>query len=309
MNGKRRPRIGLIGCGAWGRHVLRDLTALGCEVVVVARGEESRKRAAAGGVSAARRSVRELPEVDGIVVVTPTSTHADVITSLLGRGVPIFAEKPLTADPESAARLAEAAPERLFVMDKWRYHPGVERLGEIARSGELGKVVGVRTVRVGWGNPHNDVDCVWVLTPHDLAIGLEILGQLPEPRFAVADRSGGEPTGLRGILGGEPWLDLEISARSPVRSRRVTLLCERGIAVLPEPYAEHVEVYPKTDPEVTDVPQPSLRPLDPELPLLRELRCFVEHLAGGPAPRSSAWEGAASVATIGRLRQLAGLEG
>ena len=42
-----------------------------------------------------------------------------------------------------------------------------------------------------------------------------------------------------------------------------------------------------------------------ELPLLAELRAFVEHLRGGPPPRSSAAEGAAMVSTIAELRALA----
>ncbi|TMK26548.1 MAG: hypothetical protein E6G64_14425 [Actinobacteria bacterium] len=49
------------------------------------------------------------------------------------------------------------------------------------------------------------------------------------------------------------------------------------------------------------------RPISTEFPLLRELRAFVEHLEGGPPPRSSAAEGAAEVAVVERLRQLAGL--
>ena len=48
-------------------------------------------------------------------------------------------------------------------------------------------------------------------------------------------------------------------------------------------------------------------PVSTELPLLRELRAFVEHLRGGPPPRSSAAEGAAVVEAVARLRELAGL--
>jgi predicted dehydrogenase len=144
-----RTRIGLVGCGAWGRHILRDLLALGCEVTVVARSERTRAAAESGNAARVVRSITEVMAVDGVVVATPTSTHAAVIEELLPLGVPIFVEKPLTDDPDAAERLAAVAPDRLFVMDKWRYHPGVELLGEIARNGELGEVVGLRTTRVG----------------------------------------------------------------------------------------------------------------------------------------------------------------
>src|SRR6476646_6231973 len=96
----------------------------------------------------------------------------------------------------SARRLAAAAPDRLFVMDKWRYHPGVAELARIARSGELGPVVGIHSRRVTLGHRYSDVSTVWIHAPHDLAIALELLGSVPEPRHAVAEVVGGEMAGL-----------------------------------------------------------------------------------------------------------------
>jgi hypothetical protein len=48
-------------------------------------------------------------------------------------------------------------------------------------------------------------------------------------------------------------------------------------------------------------------PIGTEMPLLAELRAFLHHLQGGPAPRSSAAEGLSVVETIAALRALAGL--
>ena len=302
----RRTPIGLVGCGNWGKFILRDLVALECEVTVVAPSERSTAAAVDGGAAGVVRAVGELPEVDGIVVATPIPTHAAVVDETLDRGVPIFVEKPLTNDPDDADRLASAAPHLVFVMDKWRYHPGVELLGEIARTRELGRVVGLRTTRVGWGNAH-DVDAVWVLAPHDLAIGLEILGEVPGPRSAVADGLDGYATGLIGMLGEAPWFALELSSRAAARRREVALICEDGVAVLPDGYSDHVQIARVADPADTSPPELELRAISTELPLVRELRAFIEHVRGGPPPRSSASEGATVVRVIAELRALAGL--
>ncbi len=293
-------RIGLVGCGRWGSLILRDLRALGCEVVVVARNDASRAAASEGGATAIVAGTADLPEVDGIVVATPVATHSAVVEEALVRGLPVFVEKPLTNDPEAADRLAAAGDGRLFVMDKWRYHPGVEELGAIARSGELGRVVGLRTTRIGREQPR-DVDGVWVLAPHDLSIAIEVLGELPTPRSAAADSVGGRAFGLFGLLGESPWHVLEVSARADERRREVVLACEEGLAVLPESYADAVRIVR------ADGSDFELRPVSPELPLLRELRAFLNHLDDGPPPRSSAAEGAAIVRTISELRLLAGL--
>jgi len=295
--------VGLVGCGRWGRHILRDLVTLGCDVPVVARSQASVARAREGGAAAIVPDVASLSELDAVVVATPTSTHAAVVGESLELGIPVFCEKPLTDDAEAARGLAEAAPARLFVMDKWRYHPGVLELAAIAREGRLGDVSGLTTTRVGWGSPHDDVDPVWVLAPHDLSIALEVLGELPRPRSAVGQLFDGHVVGLSAHLDGRGgWHAFRVSACSPVRDRRVELHCETGVAVLAGAWDQHVSVFGRSaaEPEEERLETPG------ELPLLAQLRAFVEHVRGGPPPRSSAAEGAAIVATLAELRRLAG---
>ena len=293
--------VGLVGCGGWGRHILRDLVSLGCEVPVVARSPESSTRAKEGGAAAIVADIGSLPRLDGAVVATPTSTHAVVLDELLERAMPVFCEKPLTDDSSAAQRLAGRAPDRLFVMDKWRYHPGVLEIAAIAHERRLGAVAGVKTLRVGWGSSHDDVDPVWVLAPHDLSIGYEIFGELGTPESAVAQWQDDDAVHLSGVMRGAGWWQtLEVSGRAAESRRAVELYCEDGVAVLGGGWDEHVTVY-RDGPEgvVEERIQTS-----GELPLLAELRAFVEHLRGGPPPRSSAAEGAAVVSAIGELRAL-----
>jgi predicted dehydrogenase len=294
-------RVGLAGCGRWGQHVLRDLRALGAEVIVADPDETARARALTAGAGAAVTSAADLPVVDGVVVASPTTSHAAVLDTLLPRGVPLFCEKPLTADAASAARLAAAGAGRLFVMDKWRYHPGVEALRELAASEELGGVVGLRTTRVGWDSLHHDVDAIWILAPHDLSIALEVLGTLPPPITAVAEHAEGRAAGLTALLGRAPWLVLDVSAARPYRRRELRLHCRRGVATLADAYSQHLRI------EHYDRGAVEHRPLDATLPLRRELRVFLDHLAGGPPPKSGAADGAEIVRRLSELRKLAGL--
>ena len=295
--------VGLVGCGRWGSGILRDLRELDCRVAVVARSAESVARAEAGGADRIVDCVESLGDTDGVVVATPVSTHAAVLDEVLELGVPVYVEKPMTADPEAAERLAREAGERLFVMDKWRHHPGIEALRDIALSGELGKAVGVHCVRESWGSPHRDVDSLWVHVPHDLAIGLEVLGELPPARAAVAEVTGGWPSGMTALLGEHPWLAISHSANAPEHRRHTRLCGETGSAWLASGFEDHV-VVARGHPGEAELER---RPTDTEWPLLRELRAFVEHLRGGPPPRSSAAEGAAIVGRVAELRALAGL--
>lgn len=300
------PTIGLVGCGRWGKLILRDLKTLGCGVAVVAVAEASRKNAEQAGADTIVGDLASLPDAAGYIVASPTVTHAAVIEALLERGRPIFTEKPMTSDLDAAKILAVRGEGRLFVMDKWRYHPGVEKLAEIARSGSLGRVTGLDTRRLGWGNPHDDVDSIWILAPHDLSMAIEILGRIPTPRSAVVTRWKGEISGMKALLRDEEiWHALEVSSSHPVSRRSARLECEDGIAILSDSYETRIEVYRRG--WHPDQPVESI-PISNAMPLLRELEAFIAFIGGGPPPRSSAADGLAGVEAIHQLRLLAGIE-
>jgi len=297
--------IGLFGCGLWGQNILHDLLQLGCRVTVVEPNELNRRRAKALGAHDVVASHARMSVVHGILVATPASTHATVVDQILDRGVPVFIEKPFTTDTQSAIRLAELAPDRLFVMHIWRYHPGVELLGAITRSEELGPVTMVRTVRTNWTSSRRDTDSIWTLVPHDLSIAAEILGTIPAARFAVAEAMKEQPLGLIAILGDHPIFVLEVSNRYADKRREIRVHCRDAVAVLPSGDANEVEITRISHGELE--PRTEKRRFSTEAPLRRELAAFVQHLRGGPPPRSNAAEGLAVVRTVVQLRALANL--
>jgi predicted dehydrogenase len=182
-------------------------------------------------------------------------------------------------------------------------------LRDLARSGELGPVLGIKSVRVQWGCPHDDVDAAWILLPHDLTIALEIFGFLPEPVHAVAESDAEGLIGLSASLAGPSWLECEIGTRSPVHQRRIELRCRDGVAILADSYDKHLSVL-RSDQGARHLGPPAWeqRPFVERMPLLDELSVFAAYAAGtGPAPKSPASEGLLVVETIARLRRMAGL--
>ncbi|MEX0847466.1 MAG: Gfo/Idh/MocA family oxidoreductase [Ilumatobacteraceae bacterium] len=297
-------RVGLVGCGRWGRLILRDLVTLGAEVHVVVRPGHDLPDLLGLRASSVVVDVSEMPEVDGVVVATPTSVHAESVERVLPLGVPLFVEKPFTDDPERARKLADQAGDRLFVMDKWRYHPGVRVLRDLVASGRLGTVRELRTVRLQNGMPHTDVDCSWILLPHDLALALEIMGSLPRPTAAAARWLDGVPSRFDVDFEFPSGATMHTTAGIDADSsdRQVVVSGTRATAVLAGGWEEQVTV---TDTSTGNV---EVRAAAGELPLLAELRAFVDFLGGGsPPPVSSAVEGARSVQAIADIRAMAGV--
>jgi predicted dehydrogenase len=261
--------VGLVGAGRWGRNIRRDLEDLGAEVLVADPDP---------AVGATAPELSALPPVDGVVVATPASTHAAVVAEALERQVPVFCEKPFTTDVASARELAARGGDRLHLMHVWRYHPGVEALGDLARSGDLGRPLGLRSTRVNGPSPR--------------------LGAIPPPRAALVEEVGGRAESLWGLCGDDPWLVVEASTRFADKRREVRLHAEDGVAVLPHDSATALRI--ERGEGVAE------QPFRPEPPLRRELAAFLDHLRGGPPPKSDAAEGVAVVEALVALRELAG---
>lgn len=290
----------LVGCGRWGRNILRDLAALGQPAIVVDPSAEA-LAAAAPLACATRRRLDLEGTIAGVIIATPATDHAATIEQVAALAAPIFVEKPLACRIEDAERVAALAGNRLFVMDKWRYHPGIEALAALAHRGELGPVRALRTWRLDWGHAHADVDPVWTLLPHDLAIVREILGGLPQAVDAFAERASGKTWGMSARLGNDPACVLEVSARRPERRRRIEVVFDTAVAVLDAGRETQVEIRTDAGGRTIDVGN--------EPPLRREVAALVDHLDGGPPPKSSSRDGVESVRRICELRRMAGLDG
>lgn len=280
-------RIGLIGCGRWGKLILRDLIASGAEVHVTCLQDDTVADALARGACTASQSLATSAAMDGYVVATPTITHADVITSLLPTGRPIFVEKPMTADLASARRIVAAAGDRLFVMDKWRYHPAIEAMRQEIAHGRIGTPLAVRFARWQWAQPHLDVSPLWILVPHDLSITQHLIGDLPtltHARLAVAARPDLGATLLFGT-GDQPRITMEYGIASPDHRRHCLVIGSQATMELRGGYETdvHIRRGPPADPSATE----QVLAVGNAMPLLKEIECFLAFVRGtGPAPLS-----------------------
>lgn len=301
MHNFKGCRLGLIGCGRWGKFILRDLVDLGCEVSVVASDGPSHDNATEYGATSIVPTVAELAdELEGFVIATPTATHYEVIASIAGRGRPIYCEKPLTNDVEKAQSIVNHWGDLVFVMDKWRYHPAIEQMRSWVESGKFGRLESIRTRRLQWGSPHTDVGAPWILLPHDLSIVRHILGELPELEWCCGQVSGGETISVSALLNGQVSCFLEASIASPVTHRRVEIYGEKGGVVLEDSDYGHLLWNHQDDWSFARPPEKFK--LSEALPLRAELEAFVDYVhCQGEPPLTSAAEGLESVAYISRM--------
>jgi predicted dehydrogenase len=89
------------------------------------------------------------PELDGVVIATPSALHAEQSIRALEAGKSVFCQKPLGRTAAETKRVVEAARQAdcLLMVDlSYRYIQAMERIHEVVRSGELGEIYAVDLV-------------------------------------------------------------------------------------------------------------------------------------------------------------------
>lgn len=179
------PKVAVIGCGYWGKNLVRNFRQLGALRMACDAAEAGRKLAAEMAphveVVADIDEVLSAP-VEGMVIATPAETHYELARQALEAGKDVLCEKPLALTYEQGAELvhlAEREERILMVGHVMEYHPGIVRLLELVWDGELGKVRYIYSNRLSLGKVRREENILWSFAPHDIAISLRLMGSLP----------------------------------------------------------------------------------------------------------------------------------
>lgn len=177
--------IAVIGSGYWGKNHVRNFHQLGVLSLVCDTTELG--RANAKEIAPEVEIVYDLARVldsdaKGVVIATPAETHYGVAKGALLAGKDVLVEKPLALTYQEGAELVDLARHLgriLMVGHVLEYHPAIVRLRELVAAGELGKIRYVYSNRLSLGKVRREENALWSLAPHDVAIILRLMGQLP----------------------------------------------------------------------------------------------------------------------------------
>lgn len=171
--------IGVIGYGYWGPNLVRNFSEIpDTRVVAVSDLREERldqlhHRYPHIATTQDYRDLIHNPRIDAIAIATPVGTHFDLAIAALRADKHVFIEKPLTNNTDCARRLIEEAGKRsriLMVDHTFVYTGAVRKIRELIEAGELGELYYYDSVRVNLGLFQHDVNVLWDLAVHDLAI-------------------------------------------------------------------------------------------------------------------------------------------
>lgn len=159
-------RLGLIGCGAISSKHLEALCHLAhARLVAVADTDEMRARQlamkAAGESLVATysdyRAMLDRPDVDGVIIATPSGLHARMALDAMDAGKHVLVEKPLALKLEDAdlmIRKSDETKRTLAVVHHNRFNQATQLLKKTIDSGTMGRLIwGSASVR--WFRPQS----------------------------------------------------------------------------------------------------------------------------------------------------------
>lgn len=303
-------RVAIVGAGYWGINLVRTFSQQRHTQVtwVCDQKTDARDRAHAlvpkARTTGSFDDVLHANDVDAVVIATPSSTHADLSCRALAVGKHVYVEKPLALSVSDAEKVEAAVHKsgRVFMVGHlMMYHPVVEYLRELVKSGELGNILYLYAARVNLGKIRNDENALWSFAPHDISMIDYLLGI--EPHRVTAVGKCYLTPGIEDVVfvnlefANQQMAHIHLSWLDPHKERRLTVVGDKKMVVFDDMLSEKLRIYDKgydKPPAFTDFGEflairsggvyiPHIKMSEP---LARECAHFIHCIRTGESPRS-----------------------
>jgi predicted dehydrogenase len=180
--------IAVIGCGYWGSHILRNFNNSDSWNLVLACDLDKKQLDKAKhlypqiATTTNPDDVFNNSEIDVVAIATPVFSHYELAKKSLIAGKHTWVEKPLTSTSKQAEELINIAKENGLILNvdhTYIYTSAVQKIKELISNGVLGDILYFDSVRINLGLFQHDVNVIWDLAPHDIAILEYCVGKKP----------------------------------------------------------------------------------------------------------------------------------
>lgn len=317
------PRVAVIGCGYWGKNLVRNFNQLGSLAMVCDTTPAGR---AAASTLAPQTPIEEdvqaalTSAAAGVVIATPAETHYDLARRGLEAGKDVFVEKPLALTPEQGARLVKLAEDRgliLMVGHVLEYHPAILRLQELIREGALGKVQYIYSNRLSLGKVRREENILWSFAPHDVAIILRLMGAMPLQVVACGGAyvqpNIADVTVTNLLFDNGVRAHIHVSWLHPFKEQRLVVIGSRKMASFDD-VAKQLVLYDQRVDVEKGQPVPVKGegenvPFAADEPLRQECRAFLDAIATRQQPLTDGRSGLAVLKVLGAAQRSLMLNG
>jgi len=185
--------VAVVGVGNMGRHHARVYSLLENANLVAVSDIDERigKKIARKYEIKFYKNYKEMlnkENIDTVSIAVPTKFHSEIALEVMKFKKHLLVEKPIASNISEAKKIIKAAKKarvKLAIGHIERFNPAVQKLKEIIKGGNLGKVISIIVRRVGIFSPQiRDTNVITDLAVHDIDILSYLLNQQPTEVFA-----------------------------------------------------------------------------------------------------------------------------
>lgn len=185
-----KTKIAVIGCGYWGKNIVRNFYDLGVLSAICDNNQDIADKFAVEYKVSAKSFSEILHSADysGVVIATPAEQHYGHAKDALSAGKHVFVEKPLALtikQGEELCDIADRTDQVLMVGHLLQYHPVFQKLKDMVSKGELGRLQYIYSHRLNLGKVRREENILWSFAPHDISMILSLVGSEPEKINAI----------------------------------------------------------------------------------------------------------------------------
>jgi len=292
---KKPLRIAVIGNGRWGKNIIKTLNALPeCAVSYTATRDYA--------------FLLKKDDIDGVVIATPPKTHTKIALQFITKKIPTFIEKPMTTSVKDAVRLrdaSKAARTAVFVGHIDLYNPAY--IAAHAKIRTLGPIHAITSEGVSMGPFRGDTSVLFDWAPHNCAMVLDTVGQMPtsvqawgesvlKPKSSLFDITTLRLTFPSGLVG-----TIHNSRLSPKKKRSLTVVGTKGSVVYSDTDVEKVLKFTHTISQKS-ASAPTESPIaiayGTATPLTAEMQAFLKSIRTKRASKTDVYNGVAVVTIL-----------
>lgn len=178
--------IAVIGCGYWGKNLVRNFYELNslhsiCDLEEK-RFKDIQEKYPGVALYSDYRQLFNNPEIQAVVISTPAVTHYKIAKDALQANKDVFVEKPIALNYKDGEEIVLLAKEknRIFMVGHiLEYHPAIVKVKEMVHNGMLGNIKYIYSNRLNLGKFRTEENILWSFAPHDISVILDLLEEMP----------------------------------------------------------------------------------------------------------------------------------
>jgi len=182
-------KIAVVGFGYWGPNLARNIfqsSLLKLEAICdldKSRLDKSHKLYPQVQTTIDYENIINNKKIEAVVIATPVHTHFALAQKALKNGKHVLLEKPMTNSVNEAKELVSLSHKYnkvLLVNHIFLYNGAITKIKDIIIRGQLGDIKYIDSTRINLGLFQNDVNVLWDLASHDVAIVNYLINEPPE---------------------------------------------------------------------------------------------------------------------------------